>query len=180
MYWYCLHKILNCSSKIHFSWFNIIYFKLILLTLLLKSLFFNKNLNCSYVMLLDIFSVIMQWDFCKYHGVLLVSSPHHLYSILATWTFLITNIHRLPPMFPSHSPQFSLACIFKDAVYRLKYYFFRTASRSWVMLTRYTTWLFPTLSTRIIHTVLKRSIYFHLNLNSKWFRKLHSNWNLKV
>ena len=30
--WYCLWKILNSSTRIHFNWFNTIHFKLILLT----------------------------------------------------------------------------------------------------------------------------------------------------
>ena len=41
-------------------------FKLILLSLLFKSLFFKTNLNCSYFLLLDIFSIVTQWGFCKY------------------------------------------------------------------------------------------------------------------
>ena len=64
--WYRLHKIVNSSSRIHFNWFNRIHFKLILLTLLFKSLFFKTNLNYSYNLLLDIFSFITQWGFCKY------------------------------------------------------------------------------------------------------------------
>ena len=59
----CPCKILNSSSRIHFDLFNRIHYKLILLTLLFKSLFFITNLNCSYVLLLDIFSVITQLDF---------------------------------------------------------------------------------------------------------------------
>ena len=43
-----------------------INFKLILLTLTFKSLLFRTNLNCGYILLLDIFSVITQWGFCKY------------------------------------------------------------------------------------------------------------------
>ena len=42
-----------------------IHFKLILLTLLYKYLFFKINLKCSYIFLLDTFSMIMQWAFCK-------------------------------------------------------------------------------------------------------------------
>ena len=34
---------------------------MILLTLDFKSLIFKTNLNCSYVLLLDIVSIIMQW-----------------------------------------------------------------------------------------------------------------------
>ena len=41
--WYHPRKILNTSSKIHFTWFNRINFKLILLTLILKSLFFKRQ-----------------------------------------------------------------------------------------------------------------------------------------
>ena len=41
-------------------------FKLVLLTLLFKSLFLKTNLNCSYFLLLDTFSVVTQWGFCKY------------------------------------------------------------------------------------------------------------------
>ena len=37
---------------------------MILLTLLFKPLFFKTNLN--YILLLDIFSIVMQWGFCKY------------------------------------------------------------------------------------------------------------------
>ena len=48
MGWYCPPKILNSSSRIYFNWYNRINFKLILLTLLFKSLFFKKNLNCSF------------------------------------------------------------------------------------------------------------------------------------
>ena len=33
---------------------------------LFKSLFLKTNLNCSCVLLLDIYSIIMQWGFCKY------------------------------------------------------------------------------------------------------------------
>ena len=60
-----LWKILN-YSRIHFNGFNRSHFKLILLTLLFKSLFFKTNLNCCCILLLDIFSIIMQWGFCKY------------------------------------------------------------------------------------------------------------------
>ena len=48
MGWYCPPKILNSLSRIYFNWYNRINFKLILLTLLFKSLFFKKNLNCSF------------------------------------------------------------------------------------------------------------------------------------
>ena len=65
MGWYCPCKILNSSSRIHFNWFNRINFKLILLTLLFNS-FLKTNLNCRYVLLLDIFPVVAQWGFCKY------------------------------------------------------------------------------------------------------------------
>ena len=64
--WYRPPKILNSSSRIYFNWYNRINFKLILLTLLFKSLFFKTNLNCSYFLLLDIFSIVTQWGFCKY------------------------------------------------------------------------------------------------------------------
>ena len=53
-------------SQIHFKWFKRIHFKLNLLTLLFKSLFFRKNVNCNYVLFIDVFSIIMQWRFCKY------------------------------------------------------------------------------------------------------------------
>ena len=66
MRWYCLRKILNSLSRILLNWFHRIHFQLILLTLLYKSLFFKINLNSSYVLLLDIFSINTQWDFCKY------------------------------------------------------------------------------------------------------------------
>ena len=59
-------KILNSLSRVNFYWFNRIHFKLILLTLLFKSLFNKINLNCSYSLLLDVFSVIMPWGFFKY------------------------------------------------------------------------------------------------------------------
>ena len=42
LYYPC--KILNSLSRIHFNWFNRIQFKLILLTLLFKSLLFMTNL----------------------------------------------------------------------------------------------------------------------------------------
>ena len=61
-----LLKILNSLSRIYFNWYNRVNFKLILLTLLFKSLFFKTNLNCSYFLLLDIFSIVTQWGFCKY------------------------------------------------------------------------------------------------------------------
>ena len=42
------------------------------------------------------------------------------------------------------------------------------------------TCLFSKFSSRNIHIQKKqRSIYFHQNLNSIWFRKPHVNWNLK-
>ena len=53
---------ISSSSRINFNWFNI---RLILLTLDFKSLIFKTNLNCSYILFLDIIS-IMQWGFCKY------------------------------------------------------------------------------------------------------------------
>ena len=59
----CPCKILNSSSRIHIDLFNRIHYKVILLTLLFKSLFFITNLNCSYVLLLDIFSVVTQLSF---------------------------------------------------------------------------------------------------------------------
>ena len=59
----CPCKILNSSFRIHFDLFIRIHYKLILLTLLFKSLFFITNLNCSYVLLLNIFSVITQLGF---------------------------------------------------------------------------------------------------------------------
>ena len=64
--WYRPRKILKDSSRIYFNWFNRLNFKLILLTLLFKSLFLKSNLNCSYFLLLEIFSIVMQWGFCKY------------------------------------------------------------------------------------------------------------------
>ena len=39
---------------------------MILRTSLSKSLFFKTTLNCSYILLLDIFSITMKWGFCKY------------------------------------------------------------------------------------------------------------------
>ena len=46
-------------------------------------------------------------------------SPHFCLST-PTWAFPTTNIHRLPThTFPFHSPQFLLACIFKDSSHRL-------------------------------------------------------------
>ena len=60
--WY---KILKNSSRIHFKWFKRIHFKLILM-LLFKSLFFRTNLNCKYILLIDLFSIIMQWGFSEY------------------------------------------------------------------------------------------------------------------
>ena len=54
----------NRSSRIHFNWFSRIRCKLILLTLLFKSLCFKTNLNFSYILLLDIFSIIMEY-FCR-------------------------------------------------------------------------------------------------------------------
>ena len=66
MGWCCLRKILKSLSRILFNWFHKIHFTLILLTLLYKSLFFKTNLNCSYILLLDIFLINTQWDFCKY------------------------------------------------------------------------------------------------------------------
>ena len=62
--WYRLRKILNSSSWVHADWFNRIIFKLTRLTLLFKSLFFKTHLNCSYVLLLYIFSIITQWASC--------------------------------------------------------------------------------------------------------------------
>ena len=59
-------KISNSSSRTHLNWFNRIYFKLIILTLFFKPLYLKTNLNFSYLLLLDIFSTIMQWGFCKY------------------------------------------------------------------------------------------------------------------
>ena len=52
-------KILKSLSRIHFNWFSIINFRLILLALLFTPLFFKTNLNCSYTLSLDIVSVIM-------------------------------------------------------------------------------------------------------------------------
>ena len=63
--WYCPQKILKSSSRIYFNWYNRVNFKLILLTLIFKSLFFKTNLNCTYFLLLDIFSIITQWGFRK-------------------------------------------------------------------------------------------------------------------
>ena len=51
-------QILNSSSRIHFNWFNRIHFKLILLTLLFKSLFFKTNLKWSYILLPDNFQAL--------------------------------------------------------------------------------------------------------------------------
>ena len=66
MSWYRLRKILKSSYRINFNWCNRVNFKLILQTLLFKSLFSKTNLNCSYILLLDIFSIVTQWGFCKY------------------------------------------------------------------------------------------------------------------
>ena len=66
MGWYCMHKILNNSPRIHFKWFKKIHFKLILLTLLFKFLFFKTNLNCFYVLLINVFSIVTQRGFYKY------------------------------------------------------------------------------------------------------------------
>ena len=41
-------------------------FKLILLILYFKSFIFKTNLYCIYFLLLDVFSIIMQWGFCRY------------------------------------------------------------------------------------------------------------------
>ena len=63
--WYHPPKVLNSSSRIYFYWNNTINFKLILLTLLFKFLFFLKKiLTAAFFWLL--FSIIMQWGFCKY------------------------------------------------------------------------------------------------------------------
>ena len=55
-------------ARAEFILINItINFKLILLTFeLFKFLIFKTNLNCSYVVLLNIFSIDTQWGFCKY------------------------------------------------------------------------------------------------------------------
>ena len=51
----------NSLSRICTNWFKRINFKLILLNLLFKSLLFKISLNCSYVLLIYIFSIITQW-----------------------------------------------------------------------------------------------------------------------
>ena len=51
--WYRPCQMLNSSSRINFNWFNI--------TWLFKSLIFETNLNCSYILLFDIVSIITQW-----------------------------------------------------------------------------------------------------------------------
>ena len=55
-------------SRINFNWFNIINLLdcFLLVPQIFKSLIFKTNLNCSYILLLDIVSFIMQWGFCKY------------------------------------------------------------------------------------------------------------------
>ena len=62
MGWYHPSKFPNSSSRIHFNWFDRVCFK----SLLFKFLFFNTSLNCRFILLLVIFSAIMQWGFCKY------------------------------------------------------------------------------------------------------------------
>ena len=62
MGWYHPSKFPNSSSRIHFNWFDRVCFK----SLLFKFLFFNTSLNCRFILLLVIFSGIMQWGFCKY------------------------------------------------------------------------------------------------------------------
>ena len=58
--WYCLPKIIYSLFRIYFNWYNRINFELILLTLLYKSLFLKKNLNCSFFCyILDILSIFM-------------------------------------------------------------------------------------------------------------------------
>ena len=52
------------SPRNYFNSYNRINFKLILLTLLFKSLCFMRKLNCFLV--LDIISIVMHWGFCKY------------------------------------------------------------------------------------------------------------------
>ena len=64
--WYRPQKLLNNSSRIHLKWFKRIHFKLILLTSLFKSLFFKTIINCCYVVLIDVFSIITQWGFYDY------------------------------------------------------------------------------------------------------------------
>ena len=54
--WYRPFKILNSSSRSYFNSFKGIDFKLILLTLLFKSLFFKTNLNCSFFVTWYIFN----------------------------------------------------------------------------------------------------------------------------
>ena len=60
-----------------------IHFKLILLTLLYKYLFFKINLKCSYIFLLDTFSIIMQWAF--YKDVLSTKIKTDIFSKSAFW-----------------------------------------------------------------------------------------------
>ena len=59
--WYCQCQILNSSSRINFNWFNIINLDWFFLPYIFKSLVFKTNLTCSYVLLLDIVSIITQW-----------------------------------------------------------------------------------------------------------------------
>ena len=70
MGWYRLCKILSSSYRVYFNWYSRINFKLILLnlifTLLFNSLLFKTTLYCSYVLLLDILLIVIQWGFCKH------------------------------------------------------------------------------------------------------------------
>ena len=90
----CPCKILNSSSRIHIDLFNRIHYKLILLTLLFKSLFFITNLNCSYVLLLDIFSVITQLDFWYFKSAFAnrkFSYFQNVLCMLQTWSLNTKN-----------------------------------------------------------------------------------------
>ena len=60
-----LHELILSKQNSQQLLYNIINFKLILLTLLFNSLFFQANLHCSYFLLPDIFSIVTQWGFCK-------------------------------------------------------------------------------------------------------------------
>ena len=65
--WYQPRKILNSSSKIHFTWFNRINFKLILLTLIFKSLFFKRQtLTATTFVIWYIFNWYAIGGLCKY------------------------------------------------------------------------------------------------------------------
>ena len=61
-------------------------------TLLFKSLFFEINLKCSYVLSLDIFSIITQWGFCK---DVLSKKVTTLINRQNKWALSLINLHLL-------------------------------------------------------------------------------------